>query len=270
MEKKFERNTFGKRLGSMLRVDFRHMFKTPLFYIFLGIIVVLPAVILIMTTMMDGQVNVDPNTGKETVTEGFDYVWQIIGTPSTAGGSGSAGGMDLVSMCNINLLYFGIAVLVCLFVSSDFRSGYSKNLFAVRAKKSDYIISKIITCFTASAILVVGFFLGSVVGGAIAGLPFTMNGFNVYNIIMCMLAKLFLMAVFVSIYVAVSVVVKQRAWLGMIASFAVSMLLFTMIPMITPLDATIVHAGLCLGGGALAALGLGSLGGLLLKKIDII
>lgn len=43
---------------------------------------------------------------------------------------------------NINMLYFFVAVFVCLFVSDDFRSGYAKNLFTVRSKKSDYVISK--------------------------------------------------------------------------------------------------------------------------------
>ncbi len=38
------------------------------------------------------------------------------------------------------------AVLVCLLVSDDFRSGYAKNIFTVRAKKNDYVASKTIVC----------------------------------------------------------------------------------------------------------------------------
>ena len=48
--------------------------------------------------------------------------------------------MDLVSMCNKNLVYFILTVLVCVFVGDDFRSGYSKNLFTIRSKKSNYVI----------------------------------------------------------------------------------------------------------------------------------
>ena len=57
---KIEHNSFGKRLRSMLKVDFRRMFTMPLFYIMTGICLVIPILILVMTTMMDGSVTVDP------------------------------------------------------------------------------------------------------------------------------------------------------------------------------------------------------------------
>ncbi len=274
MEKNFLKNTFKNRMSSMLRVDARRMFLTPLFYIILGIVVVLPIVILVMTTMMEGTIPTDPQTGLpgEPI-EGFDFVWQIIGTVSTSASADPEAGamsMDLVSMCNINLLYFGIAVLICLFVSDDFKSGYSKNLFAVRAKKTDYVISKMLVCFAASAICVIGFFLGAVIGGAVANLPFTMDGFTVGNLVMCMLSKIFLMAAFVAIYVMASVIAKQKTWLCMVISFAVAMLLFSMIPMITPLDATAINVLLCIVGGGAFCLGFGAIGRLVLGKRDIL
>ena len=74
MEKQFEKNSFGKRVKSMLAVDFRRAFTTPFYYIMLGIAFVVPILVLVMTTMMDGTVSVDPQTGKETVMEGFDSV----------------------------------------------------------------------------------------------------------------------------------------------------------------------------------------------------
>ena len=89
MEIKFERNNFGKRLKSMLSVDFRRMFTMPLFYILTGVCLVMPILILVMTTMMDGSVSVNPQTGVETVMEGFDDVWQIIGTVSGGSKAGS-------------------------------------------------------------------------------------------------------------------------------------------------------------------------------------
>ena len=48
----------------------------------------------------------------------------------------------MTSMCNIDLVHFAATVLVCLFVSDDFRSGYAKNLFSVRAGRMEYVISK--------------------------------------------------------------------------------------------------------------------------------
>ncbi len=282
MEKKFPKNTFGKRIGSMLRADSRRMLMTPLFYIMLGIALVTPIVILVMVTMMEGSPITDAQTGlpvldaagNPMLMEGFKSVWEIIGTVSTSAASGMSadamGGMSLTSMCNINLLYFGAAVLICLFISADFRSGYSKNLFTVRASKADYVISKVLVCFAASAILIIGFFLGSVIGGAVAGLSFAMEGFGVTNLVMCILSKIFLMAAFAAIYVMASVIAKQRTWLGMIISFAVSMLLFAMIPMITPLDATAMNVLLTLVGGGLFSLGFGAIGRLLLGKRDIL
>lgn len=71
----FEHVGFGKKLGSMLSVDFRRMFTTPLIYVMVGICVVIPILILVMTTMMDGTVRIDPNTGMETVVEAFDNTW---------------------------------------------------------------------------------------------------------------------------------------------------------------------------------------------------
>ncbi len=264
----------NKRFKSMLAVDSRRMFMTPLFYIMLGIAVVVPILILVMTSMMDGSVSVNPQTGEETVMEGFDYVWQIIGSvsvaDSSAAGQEAAAGMDMMSMCNINLLYFGVAVLVCLFVSADFKSGYSKNLFTVRAKKGNYVASKTVVGIFAAAFLLCAFFIGSVIGGAIAKIPFTMEGFGVVNLIMCMLSKILLMAVFVPIYVMTSVIAKQKTWLGMLLSLGVGILLFMMIPSLTPLDSGAMNVLLCLAGGVMFSCGLGAVSKTVLKKRDIL
>ncbi len=269
MEKtRFESNTFSKRLKSMLKVDFRRMFTIRLFYVMLGICLAAPVLILVMTAMMDGSVSVDPQTGVETIIEGFDNVWQIIGSVSSKDAS-TAGEMSMTAMCNINLLYFGIAVLVSLFVADDFRSGYAKNLFTVRAEKTDYVISKTLVLLFSSVILLVAFFVGSVLGGAIAGLPFTMNGFNTANLIMCMISKLFLIAVFVPIYLAVSVSAKQKAWASILGSCAIGMLFFMMIPMMTPLNATVMNIVLCLAGGALFCIGFGAVSNRILKKTSL-
>lgn len=261
-EMKFESNGFGKRLKSMLKVDFRRMFTMPLVYIMVGISVAIPILVIVMTTMMDG--TVDSNTGE--VMEGFDHVWQVIAATSAESAEMS---MDLTSMCNINLLYFLAAVLVCIFVAEDFRSGYAKNLFTVRAKKTDYVISKTFVCFICGVCMMLGFFGGAMLGGAIMGLSFD-AGVAGGKIVACLVAKVFLMAVFVSIFLLMSLVGKQRLWLSILASFAASMLLFSMIPMITPLDSGIMHVGLCLAGGALFSVGLGAIGNLILKKTSLV
>ena len=68
-----EKQTFGKKLKSMLKVDFRRMFTMPLVYIMTGVCLVMPILILVMTTMMSGT-TVDPTTGTETTIEAFTNV----------------------------------------------------------------------------------------------------------------------------------------------------------------------------------------------------
>lgn len=270
---KFDKNTFGKRLRTMLSVDFRRMFTMPFLYIMVGICFVMPILILVMTTMMDGSVSVNPQTGVETVIEGFDNVWQIIGTvssDSTASTEAAAMDMSITAMCNINMLYFIIAVLVCIFVSADFRSGYAKNLFTVRAKKSDYIISKTLVCFVGGAMMILAFFIGAILGGAISGLPFEMTSFGTGELIMCILSKVVLVSVFVPIYLLMSVIAKQKSWMSILLSMMVGMFLFMMIPMLTPLNATIMNVLLCMAGGVLIGAGLGAISRLILKKKDIL
>jgi len=254
MAVKFENNTFKKRIKSMLGVDFRRMFTSPLFYIMIGASLVMPILILVMTTMMDGMVSVDPQTGKETIMEGFKNVWQIIGSVSNGEQTMS---MDITSMCNIDMMFFIISVFVCLFVGADFSSGYAKNLFTVRSKKDDYVISKTITCFVAGASMIVMFFIGSMLGGAIAGLPFTLEGASVVNVVMCILSKILLVGIFSSIYILASVFAKQKLWLSLIMAFGIGMLMFMMIPIITPLNSTIINVMLCLVGSIIFSVGIG-------------
>lgn len=270
MEQNFERNTFGKRLSSMLRVDLRRMFTMPLIYIIVGACLVMPILILVMTTMMDGTVSVDPQTGVETVVHGFDNAWQIIGSVSSNDSAAAGMGMDMLSMCNINMLYFFVAVLVCIFVAGDFRSGYAKNLFTVRAKKTDYVISKTVVCFVGGALMILAFFIGTMLGGAIAGLPFDMEGFGAGNAVLCVLSKMLVVAVFVPIYITMSVIGKQKLWLSLVLSLMVGMFLFMMIPMLTPLNAAIMNVILCIAGGALFSVGLGAVSSAVLKKTSLV
>lgn len=262
-----------KKLKSMLKVDFRRMFTTPLFYIITGICFVVPILILVMTTMMDGTVSVNPRTGEETVMESFDSAWQIIGNVSeepTENETTSAMEVDMLAMCNINLLYFGISALVCLFTSADFRSGYAKNLFTVRAKKTDYVISKTVVCSVCGMITVLAFFAGTLLGGAIAGLPFEMVGFNAGNLMMCILAKMLLIWIFVPIYLLMSVIAKQKAWLSILLSLMVGMFLFMMIPMLSPLNATALNVLLCVVGGIVIGTGFGAISNQVLKKTSLV
>lgn len=263
----FEKISFGDRLRSMLKVDFKRMFKSKLFYILLACALVLPVLMTVMMAMMDGSVSVDPQTGAETVMVGPENTWQNIGTLP---GGEAMGGMDVFMMCNINMMFMAVAVFICLFISDDFRSGYAKNLFTVRAKKGEYIISKTLVGFVCGAFMLILYLIGSMLGGVIAGLSFDLHGLNAGNLVMCMLAKVFLMLVFVSIFVLISVAAKQKAWLALCGSLGGGMLLFMMVSMITPLSSTIINVVLCLAGGVLFAVGLGLASKAVLMKSSLV
>ena len=283
MEKKI---SLAARTGSMLKVDMRRMLRSRLFYIIIACALLIPVVMIVMLTMMDGTVSVNPRTGEESVMEGPDSIWQSIGTLPVAfegskaenasadaadGMAAMGAGMDVMAMCNINMMFMGVAVFICLFISEDFRSGYAKNLFTVRAKKGDYVISKTITGFICGAVMLIMYFVGSMLAGAISGLPFDLVGdMSALSVVMCMISKILLMLVFIPIFVCISVAAKQKAWLSLCGSLGAGMLLFMMVGMITPLNATPVHVLLTAAGGAMFSFGLGAISKVILKKTSLV
>lgn len=263
---RFEKKRFGKRLSSMMKVDLRRMLRSRLFYIILACALVMPILMTVMMTMMDGSVSVDPQTGVETVMVGPENTWQNIGTLP----GGPLGGDEVFMMCNVNMAFMGVAVFICLFISDDFRSGYAKNLFTVRARKGDYVTSKTLMGVICGALMLILYFVGSILGGAIAGLSFDLHGLTAFNLAMCMLSKILLMPVFVSIFTLISVAAKQKAWLALCGSLGGGMILFMMVSMITPLSATAMNAVLCLAGGILFAVVLGAISATVLKKTALV
>ena len=245
----FPSRSFASRLNTMFRVDVRRMFGTPLFWICLGIAFAIPVLVLVMTSGFGG------NGGAM-----FTNTWQIIGSESAS----------LGAMMNINLMYFLMGVFVCLFVAEDFRSGYAKNLFTVRARKTDYVVSKTIIGFIAGTLFLIAFFIGGVVGGSVAGLPMDLGTAGVSGLVMCMLAKIFLAAVFVAIFLLMSVIARQRSWMSICLSLFGGMLLFMMIPMMTPLDSGVINVGMCLAGGVIFAAAIGAVSNMVLRKTSLV
>ena len=264
---KFEKVGFGERVWRMLKVDFRRMFRSRLFYIIIAVALITPILMTVMMSMMDGTVSTNPETGEETVMEGPENTWQNIGALP---GEENMDGMEIFAMCNINMAFMGVAVFVCLFISDDFRSGYAKNLFTVRAKKGDYVISKTLAGFTCGSLMLIAYFIGSVLGGAMSGLSFDLRDAGYANLAMCMIAKIFLMLVFVSIFTLISVAAKSRAWLAICGSLGGGMLLFMTVSMITPINSGFINVVLCLVGGLIFAIGLGCASNAVLKKTALV
>ena len=67
-----------KGLKSMLAVDARRMLTTSRFWICLGIALLMPILILTMTSMMSGSEIANAQTGEAATVEAFSSAWQIM------------------------------------------------------------------------------------------------------------------------------------------------------------------------------------------------
>ena len=112
--------------------------------------------------------------------------------------------------------------------------------------------------------------MGALLGGAFSGLSFATGAAGIAGIVMCMLSKIFLMAVFIAIFLLMAVIGRQRSWLSILLALFGGMLLFMMIPAMTPIDAGLVHVGLTLDGGVIFAPCIGLLSKLVLSKQDLV
>ena len=253
---KFESPSFLQRIKSMLSVDFYRLFHTPLFYIMLIVSSLIPALVLTMTganEMPDAQT--------------FTNVWQVI--ESISGANSGAGLMDLATMCNINMVFIFVAIMISIFVSHDYSSGYNKSIFTVHPKKVDYVISKSIVGFISGACMILSYVFGAMVAGLLAGLSFSLGSANILTVLNCLLSKICLMGVFVPLYITVAVFFKQKLWLSILGSFMVGILFYPIAMMTAPLNSTFLNLIMCIAGGILLGLAFGALSTLILNKRDL-
>lgn len=129
----FEKPSFLKRIKGMLSVDFYRLFHTPLFYIFLGIAAIIPALVS-MGSMEDSN---------ETAGM-FTNVWQIIASDKPLYVVSNMG-----EYANMNMVFIFGGIMVSIFIGHDYHSGYVKQLFTTHSQKQDYMMSKsIISAFS--------------------------------------------------------------------------------------------------------------------------
>ena len=145
---KFESPTFIKRLKGMLGVDFYRLFNTPLFYIFLAIAAIIPAMILAMTGMPN------PETGE--INRMYDNTWQVVAALRPLYVV-----KDIADYANMNMVYIFGGIMVSIFIGHDYKSGYVKQLFTTHAKKQDYMMSKTITCAFAMGAMCISYLFGT-------------------------------------------------------------------------------------------------------------
>lgn len=202
-ETNFKTPTFKERLGGMLGVDFYRLFHTPLFYIFLGIAAIIPALVSAMTTMPDQNGNVAAPM--------YSSVWQIIAATEPLYVIKS-----ISDYANMNMVFIFGGIMVSIFIGHDYSSGYVKQLFTTHAKKQDYMISKSLTCAFAMACMCLTYLVGGIVGGLIAGYETTVN---VGSLICAIVGKAVMSLGWASLYTFLNVIFRRYFGVSICSSF---------------------------------------------------
>ena len=202
-ELKFDSPSFAKRIKGMLGVDFYRLFHTPLFYIFLAIAAIIPAMVSAMTMM--------PDQSGNTMEPLYQNVWQIIAA------SKSLYVIETIAdYANMNMVFIFGGIMVSIFIGHDYKSGYVKQLFTTHAKKQDYMISKSLTCAFAMACMCITYLIGGIAGGAFAGYDWSVN---IGSLIMAILGKMILSLGWASLYTFLNIIFRRYFGISIASSF---------------------------------------------------
>ena len=201
-ELQFESPSFFKRIKGMLGVDFYRLFHTPLFYIFLAIAAIIPAMILGTTGMENAE---------GVVNRMYENTWHIVAAEKPIYGFE---GMD--KYANMNMVFIFGGIMVSIFIGHDYKSGYVKQLFTTHAKKQDYMISKTLACAFAMACMCVTYLLGAVVAGALTKTSFEIN---VGSLIFAILGKMTMSLGWASLYTFLNVIFRRYFGVSIASSF---------------------------------------------------
>ena len=202
-EIKFESPSFTRRIKGMLGVDFYRLFHTPMFYIFLSIAAIIPAMISAMT-MMSG-----PDGTSSTPL--YSNIWQIIAA------SKSLYVIEgIADYANMNMVFIFGGIMVSIFIGHDYKSGYVKQLFTTHAKKQDYMISKTLVCAFAMACMCVTYLIGGVIGGWFAGYETTVE---VGSLVIAILGKIIMSLGWASLYTFLNVIFRKYFGISIASSF---------------------------------------------------
>ena len=203
-ELKFESPSFYERIKGMLGVDFYRLFHTPLFYIFVAIAAIIPAMILGTSGMEN------PQTG-EVTEKLYKNVWHIIASDKPLYVVNS-----IAEYANMNMVFIFGGIMVSIFIGHDYKSGYVKQLFTTHAKKQDYMISKSLTCAFAMACMCITYLLGSVAAGLLTGLSLEVN---VSSLVIAILSKMIMSLGWASLYTFLNIIFRRFFGVSITLSF---------------------------------------------------
>lgn len=202
-EIRFESPSFSERIKGMLGVDFYRLFHTPLFYIFLFIAAIIPAMVSCLTMM--------PDQNGNTMEPLYSNVWQIIAASEPLYVI-----RTISDYANMNMVFIFGGIMVSIFIGHDYKSGYVKQLFTTHAKKQDYMISKSLTCAFAIACMCITYFIGSVAGGAFAGYKWDVN---VGSLLIAFFGKIIMSLGWASLFTFLNVIFRRYFGISVASSF---------------------------------------------------
>ncbi|MBQ9792964.1 MAG: hypothetical protein IJW32_04405 [Clostridia bacterium] len=199
---KFESPTFIQRLKGMLGVDFYRLFHTPLFYIFLAIAAIIPAMVLGMTSMENAQGIVEPL---------YTNTWQVIAAEKPLYVVS-----NIAEYANMNMVFIFGGIMVSIFIGHDYKSGYVKQLFTTHPKKQDYMISKTLIGAFSMACMCLTYLFGTVISGLLVGASFTVN----FGSLVCaLLGKIIMSLGWASLYVFLNIIFRKYFGISIASSF---------------------------------------------------
>ncbi|MBE5747523.1 MAG: hypothetical protein E7352_05085 [Clostridiales bacterium] len=198
----FEEPSFGKRIKGMLSVDFYRLFHTPLFYIFLVIAAVIPAMILGMTSMENAEGVVEPL---------YTNTWQVIAAQEPLYAI-----KNIADYANMNMVFIFGGIMVSIFIGHDYKSGYVKQLFTTHAKKEDYMLSKTAIGAFSMACMCVTYLIGTVVAGLFVQASFAVSVVGIFSAI---LGKMLMSLGWASLYVFLNIIFRKYFGVSILSSF---------------------------------------------------
>lgn len=200
----FKNPSLIDRIKGMLSVDFYRLFHTPLFYIFLGIAAIIPALVSM------GMSTTDPTTGQITGSS-LENIWIMVAVEKPLYVVN-----NIAEYANMNMVFIFGGIMVSIFIGHDYKSGYVKQLFTTHAKKQDYMISKSLTCAFAMASMCLTYLLGTIVSGIVNQISFSVN---VGSLIIAILGKMVMSLGWASLYTFLNVIFRRYFGVSIASSF---------------------------------------------------
>lgn len=192
----FASPSFGRRLKSMLGVDFYRLFHTPLFYIMLAISGIIPAMVLTMG-----------GSGEAL----YANAWNIIAADTPLYII-----HDIGEYANMNMVFIFGGIMVSIFIGHDYNSGYVKQLFTTHSHKSDYMLSKSLVCAFGMACMCVVYLIVSAGAGLVSGASMAVN---VGSLALAFLGKMVMSLGWASLYTFLNVLFRRYFGISIASSF---------------------------------------------------